>query len=222
MKKLTSIILILVMLIACATVFAGGSDLTIDELSLDKSAYKIGETATITFEYNVPYDGDTSASAVFTTEGLKGINIKSARTLVCDDETCQMHNNVDFLTFSGTTLKLQKGYSGTVTFTATIENAANISIKCKLTHGSDSKTKSCSAIVTDYVAPTPAPTPKPTDKPKQTDKPKNTPKPTTKPTDKPKSESSSSLPHTGGASMIGIAVICLLGGGILLVSNKKQ
>jgi len=239
MKRLTIILALIFAFSACVCVFASGADLTIDELSLDKSSYKKGETATITFAYNVPYEGVSSASASFDTKGLSGMKIASARTLVCDDVSCNMHSEADFLSFSGRKLRLGAGYSGTVTFTATVENAENVSVKCKLSDGNGSVQKSAKAKVSDYTAPTPKPTatPKPTPKATAKPTPKATAKPTPKATHRPRStqkptatqkpvktaeDDEAKTPVTGSASYAAAAFISVLCGGAVIGAARRK
>ena len=229
MKRFTLALIFVFLFTTCASAFASGADLTIDELSFENSSYSKGDTATVTFTYNVPYENVKSASAKFEINGLSDMKIESARTLVCDDLTCNMNNDASFLSLSNGKLTLGAGYSGTVIFSATVENAQNVTVKCKLATDSDSISKSAKATVSDYSAPTPKPTSKPSTQPTQ--------KPTATPTQKPgmsQSPTNSSKPTptpavetvntpvTGSSSLSYIAVVALACGVVSVVLARKN
>ena len=185
MKKLIALSVILVLLFMAFSSLAAGTELSIDGLSLDKGSYNTGETATIEWALNVPYEGVTTASASFDIDGLSDVKITALRILECDDTSCIMHQNADFLSYSGGNVTLGPGYSGNVTFSAKVENAEKISVKCTLKTNLGSTSKSCNATVADYSAPTPTSTPTPTATPTQKPTPTPTQKPTATPTQRP-------------------------------------
>lgn len=208
MKKLLCIICSLMIIVISVPALAADIEL---DAALDKSSYNIGDTALITVNYNLPHEGNDDAVMKFHLNGLDNLSLKSAQTLVCDDTSCVMHEETDFLDFSDNKLNLKAGYSGTVTFSATVLNEKEVELSIDLTFGSDTVSASKSAKVADYKS-EPAPTAIPTEQPEDIEP-----------------ESSDSLNNTDNASSpktgyqpAGTLAACLIAAGVLTAIIQKK
>ena len=107
-----------------------------------------------TVNYSVPHDKEGDAKLKLILSGIDDVKISEARTLVCDDSSCNLHEEADFLQFNNNTVALKTGYSGSITFKGTVLNVKSIKVTAKLSGDAiGAISKSVSADVQGYTAP---------------------------------------------------------------------